>query len=352
MSVNRRFDPDARWPEGGLQSIELCPVCGSSARRLMYADLADSVFFAAPGGWNLYECGTCHSGYLDPRPTPETLPLAYRNYYTHDATPDWDAHHALPRRFVHALANGYRNRRFRANLTPSLRIGRLFRHIPSLRDRLDRNLRHLPPVPPNSRLLDIGCGDGAFLAKARAIGWDVLGVEPDPIAARRAQDRGLSVIIGSYEEVSGLEGQLDVVTLSHVIEHVHDPLALLRKAHALLAPGGQLWIETPNLASWTHQRFQAAWRGLEPPRHLVLFTWQSLRRALSQSGFVHVEFRPAPFSSTVRASTAIEDGLDPRAVKHTGSRHLPLEFLRWIRSRLSYDLCENVTIIAHKAGGP
>jgi len=84
------------------------------------------------------------------------------------------------------------------------------------------------------------------------------------------------------------------ITLSHVIEHVHDPLKLLRQCFELLAPGGRLWLQTPNLRSLGHAVFGPAWRGLEPPRHLVLFDRATLMAALAGAGFRETEFRAHP----------------------------------------------------------
>jgi len=81
-----------------------------------------------------------------------------------------------------------------------------------------------------------------------------------------------------------------VVTLSHVIEHVHDPVACLREVFRLCKPGGQVWITTPNLESYGHRRFREHWIGLQPPNHLVLFTRSSIMHALNAAGFERLHF--------------------------------------------------------------
>jgi 2-polyprenyl-3-methyl-5-hydroxy-6-metoxy-1,4-benzoquinol methylase len=82
------------------------------------------------------------------------------------------------------------------------------------------------------------------------------------------------------------------VTLSHVIEHVHDPVETLRHCCRVLEPGGYLWIETPNVDSAGYATFGRFWRGLEAPRHLVIFNADSLARLLRQVGFDRVEVLP------------------------------------------------------------
>jgi 2-polyprenyl-3-methyl-5-hydroxy-6-metoxy-1,4-benzoquinol methylase len=149
---------------------------------------------------------------------------------------------------------------------------------------LDLELRYLPRSWPGARLLDVGFGAGAFLRWASAAGWQAVGIDPDPIAVAAARETGLRVYQGSIEQTPP-EAPFDVITANHVVEHVHDPRRMLERVHDLLKPGGLVWIETPNLSSVGHQIFGAAWLGLDPPRHLVLFTRSRLHDLLTALGF-------------------------------------------------------------------
>src|SRR5262249_46527812 len=84
-------------------------------------------------------------------------------------------------------------------------------------------------------------------------------------------------------------GEFDAIILNHVIEHVPDPITLLTDCRRVLKPGHPLVATTPNLDSAGHRRFGANWRGIEPPRHLHLFSVTSLRAAAGQAGFTCVE---------------------------------------------------------------
>jgi 2-polyprenyl-3-methyl-5-hydroxy-6-metoxy-1,4-benzoquinol methylase len=77
----------------------------------------------------------------------------------------------------------------------------------------------------------------------------------------------------------------DVITMSHVIEHVHDPVALLKECHRILKPGGSLIAVTPNANAYGHHRFRSNWMPLEPPRHLHLFSPPTLRQIARLAGF-------------------------------------------------------------------
>lgn len=159
-----------------------------------------------------------------------------------------------------------------------------------LKTQLERGYRHLPRLPiGGGTLLDIGCGDGSFLQVAQTCGWDVIGIDPDPKVVANCRSQGWNVLQGDIEQFYDKERLFDVITMNHVIEHVHDPLAVLKACHRLLKPGGQLWLETPNIDSFGHLQYGRNWRGLEPPRHLLLFNQRSLLTALLAAGFTSVE---------------------------------------------------------------
>ena len=227
-------------------------------------------------------CRECRAAYLDPRPSPQTIELAYRSYYTHGAaTPPPPVG-----RIRQALANDYRRARWGYVQGPAITGGRLIpRLAPSRAAIVDREVRHLHATP-GGRLLDVGCGSGGFLLAMAAHGWRVEGIDPDPAAVAGAREAGLSVTQGTLADLDPSEHAcaFNAVTLSHVIEHLHDPTGDLRRVNAVLRPGGLLWIATPNLEALGLRRFGRDWRGLEPPRHLVLFTRASLERLVRRAG--------------------------------------------------------------------
>ena len=305
--------PHPEWPADGLESISNCPVCGAEARDLLHKDLTDQVFHCAPGKWNMYQCKSCASAYLDPRPNSETISLAYQYYFTHDEVPYFDSLSFLGK-FRRRIANGYRNHYFGTHDYPASIFGIIAaRLIPNIGATIDANMRHLCKENIKKRLLDVGCGNGGFLLLARSAGWDVVGVDPDSKAVEAARIQDLDVRLGGVEALDPSIEQFDAITLSHVIEHVHHPVEVLQACHRLLRPGGFLWIETPNIASQGHLLFGATWRGLEPPSHLVLFTLESMISALSTAGFAEEENQPyRPCCNRMfSASSSISMGIDP-----------------------------------------
>ncbi len=303
------------WPADGLESVSECPICRRGGRVVVHEGLTDTVFCCAPGCWTLYRCKSCGSCYLDPRPTEATLHLAYKRYFTHAdgrSSAGGDTL-SLSSKLHRILANSYCNWRHGTRLEPSSKLALAAALLlpPTLRGLL----RHLPRIPGGGRLLDVGAGNGAYLYKVREVGWDVAGVEPDPEALAMAQRAGLNVRRGGIECFASEPESFDFITMSHVIEHVPDPKAVLSQAMTLLKARGSLFLETPNVQSYGHRRFGRHWRGLEPPRHLALFHWKSLERLLRQSGFSRIKRLPQinVYPGLAAKSRAISQGRDPEA---------------------------------------
>lgn len=302
-----------KWPADGLESVPNCPICGAANRKLLHEGLTDQIFFCAPGEWSMYCCGLCGSAYLDPRPTPNSIGLAYQRYFTHDETSSYESLSFIGK-LRRKFANGYRNYRYGTQDYPASIFGIVVAtFMPNGRKIIEADMRHLPTGTGKGKLLDLGCGNGKFLLRARNAGWDVVGVDFDPKAVEAACKQGIDVRRGGVETLDPSVEQFDVITLAHVIEHVHHPVDTLQACYRLLKPGGYLWIDTPNITSEGHRLFGANWRGLEPPRHLVLFSLESMLTALSTAGFSEVKVQPyRPLCDGIfHASKAIEEGVEP-----------------------------------------
>jgi len=281
------------WPSSGLENLAACPACGAAGRTPLHAGLVDTLY-GVPGTWTLHCCGICRAVYLSPRPTAATIGDAYPvYYYTHAAALPTEAIVTPWRRIRQAVRNGYFAVRYGYELRSAWHVGgRALALTPALRQRLDLSIRHLTRAT-GSRLLDVGCGNGAFLMRMRSLGWRGTGVDTDPKAVTATRAMGLDARLGTIRASSFPDGLFDAVTLSHVIEHFHDPVAQLEECYRVLRPGGVLWISTPNLAGTGYRRYGRNWRGLEPPRHLVLFTPGALSRLLVRAGFVVVAQPPS-----------------------------------------------------------
>jgi 2-polyprenyl-3-methyl-5-hydroxy-6-metoxy-1,4-benzoquinol methylase len=269
-----------------VEEVTICSWCGEQG-QILYGALRDRLF-GAPGTWSLFECRGCGLVWLNPRPVGEDIGKLYVQYYTHGQEPSSVS--PGPRKIgsrqkakaaLLAVHYGYPN----PDSTPFWNgVGRIASSIPFLRDLAGAHIRDLPFVP-HGQLLDVGCGNGNFLVGLRERGWQVRGIEPDPNSARVARERnGLEVTTGTLEGSALPSASVDAITLSHVIEHVPDPVALLCECSRVLRPGGRLIAETPNIESFGHRKFGTNWRGLEVPRHLFLFSRKALRACAQKAG--------------------------------------------------------------------
>lgn len=274
------------WPSDGLEYLNSCPVCGSVDYVIMYENLIDNVFFCASGKWTLQSCNNCHSAFLNPRPNMETIHLAYANYYTHTSNKASDT--CDEKKLLHIplktkIRNGYLNSTYNLNICPSLNIGKyIIKYIIGT-----GFIRHLPPT--RGSIADIGCGNGEYLEFVNNLGWEVWGIDMDPKAVEVCKSKNINVLQGTTKELRNLKDYFDVITLNNVIEHLHDPSSALSDCFQILKPGGFIWICTPNIHAASHNRFKCNWRGLEVPRHLIIFNQKSLKNMLVKCGY-HIKY--------------------------------------------------------------
>ena len=212
--------------------------------------------------YSLEWCARCEFGRIAGEFTPERVAEFYsEDYYTHVA-PTGSAQASMPlldRMRVHLA--------WRADRGADLSPGEVVRS----------------KAAPS--LCDVGCGSGQAMAAFRQAGYDVVGIEPDPVARALAQATG-EVIEGTAESLpEAIAGkQFDVVLLSHVLEHCIDPAAALKNVKSLLVPSGTTIVEVPNNAARGFELYGPGWFFADIPRHLQFFTENSLRKAMAHAG--------------------------------------------------------------------
>lgn len=237
----RHFVPLSRYPYSG--EVVACNLCGSQAtvtigrvdRRLKFL--------------NSVCCAKCGLIRTDPMPTAEELSAYY--------------------------AQGYRlDYQFALGSTPPRH------HIK--RSSLEARARMVflaPALQPGTRVLDFGAGSGEFLGAAQEAGCDVIGIEPGRSYAAFARNR-YSVTVLHEEPAGGFPAErFDVITTHHVLEHVRDPVDVLERLAAWLAPEGILYVSVPNMLATQkppHERFHFA--------HVHGFVPETLDLAASRCG--------------------------------------------------------------------
>ena len=211
-------------------------------------------------GHDIIACDVCGFRHVVPLPDPSELERAYREAYYTEEKPTFLAHAAEDAEWS------------------SL----------SYRDRLESFEKLLPPE--RRKLLDIGCGPGFFLNTAKEWGWTVQGVEPSRQAAAHARSLGFDIVEEFFNGRTASQlRRYDVVHLNNVLEHVPNPLEIVRLARERVTKGGVLCLNVPNDFS----PFQAGARAalslpewwVAPPHHLNYFDFDSLASLVSRAGF-------------------------------------------------------------------
>jgi SAM-dependent methyltransferase len=188
--------------------------------------------------------------------------------------------------------------------------GLVFRMLSNmlLRSKLTFIRKHIPRG--NNTILDYGCGSGTWLeliqqAKGpwRLIGTDIV---PDQIAHVRSL--GIEAHTCDENGISShvVPASVGLIHMFHVIEHIPDPIHALRKLSLILAPGGYIFGQTPNIASWDRALFGPYWSQWHAPRHLTIYTPESLRRQATDAGLEVVAIRNSLVSATNWANSLLK----------------------------------------------
>ena len=198
--------------------------------------------------------------YLSPRPTAETAGVHYQ-------AESYDPHRTKARSL----------------------FDRAYDLIRSLN--LALKIRWLKQLSPGGRILDIGCGTGEFLEAAAKAGYQAEGTEPGEHAREFAAGKGLKVA-ASLEDIQGRYG---VITMWHVLEHVHDLEGLFAHIRRLLLPSGWLVVAVPNRTALDARFYGAFWVAYDAPRHLYHFRPEDLQSLADRHGFRLKRIRSLPF---------------------------------------------------------
>jgi 2-polyprenyl-3-methyl-5-hydroxy-6-metoxy-1,4-benzoquinol methylase len=276
-----------------------CVLCGGERAAPLVTGI--DRMLARPGSYSYARCAGC--GLVSQAPLPEESALAgfySDDYYRQIEGPRRNLEKPINRiaiRHLYGVHGEPRSTFLRSLLRPFR--GRILNGIREPRG--------------ESRLLDVGCGAGAVLEVYRRLGWTVAGIDSSADAAERCRNRGLTIHRGTVFDAP-FGADFDVVLMSHVIEHVLDPVATLRRVRAFLAPGGVVAVATPNIQSAGFAWYRARWFPLDAPRHLHLFDERTLALAAEGAGLSidRIETRSSAESLRMSRRYALAEKTGPR----------------------------------------
>jgi SAM-dependent methyltransferase len=224
---------------------DLCPVCRGEASQAVYSEARDPITMSS---FRVVECCTCGIVFTTPRP------------------PSMDSHYPQRYRAYGPLVTGLLQKFYRMRIA-----------------------RWTSFKSQGGRVLEVGCGAGLMLAAFRKRGWTVLGIERNEVVAETARRAlGLEIVATPVEELC-VDLRFDLIILFQVLEHIGEPVPLLRECARRLAPGGRLVTSVPNFSSWQSRFAGPSWLHLDVPRHLVHYTPRTLQETVERGGLKLVE---------------------------------------------------------------
>lgn len=146
--------------------------------------------------------------------------------------------------------------------------------------------------PPTKNILDIGCGTGSFLSEIKKIGWDATGIEPNS-KARDYAIKNFSLSVFEESKISDLKKEsFSVITMWHVLEHVHQQQSRINDLYNLLQKNGFAIIAVPNYTSWDAKHYKEFWAAYDVPRHLYHFSPSVIKESFKLKNLRHVKSLP------------------------------------------------------------
>jgi 2-polyprenyl-3-methyl-5-hydroxy-6-metoxy-1,4-benzoquinol methylase len=246
-------------------TYKACPACGSTQIQKILTAKDHTVSHQQ---FEIWECSQCTLRFTQNVPSAEAIGPYYQseNYISHS-----DTKQGLVNRLYHIV----RRRTLKSK----------------------QKLVESASGTKTGQLLDVGAGTGAFLHHMQQQGWQVNGLEPDENARQVALKQYNLNLLPPDHLWKIAQGSMDVITLWHVLEHVHRLHDYMEQLKKLLKPGGYLFIAVPNYTSRDATTYGEHWAAYDVPRHLYHFSPASMKQLIQKHGMTLKAIKPMWFDS-------------------------------------------------------
>ncbi len=248
-----------------LETLTHCPVCHQSDFQ---AFLTCQDHTVSGEEFHIVRCKNCGFKFTNPRPDESSIDQYYQSE-------DYISHSDTKRGLIHQIYHWVRKRALESKL-----------------QLVEQVYQAQGVSEEKKRLLDYGSGTGHFLEVCQQAGWEIYGLEPDTGARAKAKELLGKELEANLFEADFPSGAFQVVTLWHVLEHVHQLDRTIAHLKQLLSPEGRLVVAVPNHKSWDAQTFQSSWAAYDVPRHLYHFAPDSLERLFANHGMQLERYLP------------------------------------------------------------
>lgn len=242
-----------------------CPLCSAAS---IEKTIRAKDYTVSGEQFDIFHCSNCMGQFTQDIPDAASIGKYYQseNYISHSNT---------SKGLINRVYQSVRNR-------SNVQKRKLIQHVTGLQQ---------------GNLLDVGSGTGFFVSEMKKERWDVTALEPDDGARKTAAEIN-QVELRPQDDLFLLpHSHYDVITLWHVLEHVHDLLSYLKQFRHLLKETGRLFIAVPNYTSYDAKVYKRFWAGYDVPRHLYHFSPHSMKMLLRKEGFTVTELKPMWYDS-------------------------------------------------------
>lgn len=245
--------------------LSACPLCGSETFSLQLTARDNSVTLEE---FEIFHCEHCDFLFTQNIPEEENAAKYYQSeaYISHSDT-----------------SKGF--------------INRLYHSVRTFTLRQKRKLVEKSCGKKSGHILDIGSGTGSFLFTMKQAGWNATGIEPDPIARQNSETINGIAALPPEAERTFPSGSFDVISMWHVLEHVHQLDDQMNQLQRLLSVTGKIFIAVPNHTSYDAVHYGKYWAAWDVPRHLYHFSPATMRVLAEKYGFEIMGYHPMWFDS-------------------------------------------------------